>query len=111
MPHPSCPASVAGVGAICAKPGYLPTRRAACGDGTLVVWSGGTEGFSCHYDGAGALVATRAGTDSPSFCGGISTWSWGAAPIPEACFKAPGAELCPGDAGAPGGDATAAPGS
>jgi hypothetical protein len=101
QPHPACPASPAGAAALCSLyAGGFPVTRGACGQDTVVLWSGVVTGFFCLYNAQGALVGTLSRTDSPSYCRRFSHWTWGAE-IPEACQRAMHPNIClpPGSSG------------
>ena len=104
QPHPACPASPDGAAALCSlHGGGYPVTRGACGQDTVVLWSGGTSGVFCLYDAAGTLKGTLSRTDSPSYCRRFGHWTWGA-DISDACQRSKHANICLADGGVP--DAT-----
>lgn len=94
QPHPGCPTSPDGAGPFCSLyPGRVSVTRGACGQDTLVLWSGVVTGIFCLYSAQGALVGTLSRTDSPAYCRRFDQWTWGAE-IPEACQRAMHPNIC-----------------
>lgn len=94
QPHPTCPTSPNEAVSLCAlHGGGYQVSRATCGQGTTVWWSGGTVAFMCLYDEQGKLSGTSGVTDSPSYCRGYGSWTWGAQ-IPSECVRRSDPNLC-----------------